>query len=222
MRGTAVELHAFEGQRLGWVAQRGKFLTLQLESGRIVINAMLTGRLSARRHQGPSPSARRRSCSHSVPRIRRPDDRCRGGLDTRTLIGCPPTSPQSSCATGTPSGWARSTSCPTASNAKWPAGPSQGPDADDPALDLTTWQARLRRHNGELGNLLKNQELVAGIGNAYSDEILWAARIGPFRKAPQLGGRGDRATLGSHARDTVMGRGRGPPTCATPLRGAGA
>ena len=63
---------------------------------------------------------------------------------------------------------------------------SQGPDADDPSLDLAAWRTRLKRHSGELGNLLKNQELVAGIGNAYSDEILWAARIGPFRKRASL------------------------------------
>jgi formamidopyrimidine-DNA glycosylase len=61
-----------------------------------------------------------------------------------------------------------------------------GPEADDPGLDLAAWQTRLRRHNGEMGNLLKNQEFVAGIGNAYSDEILWAARVGPFRKRASL------------------------------------
>ena len=61
-----------------------------------------------------------------------------------------------------------------------------GPDADDEALDLDAWQARIRRHNGELHNLLKNQEFVAGIGNAYSDEILWAARVAPFRKRSSL------------------------------------
>jgi formamidopyrimidine-DNA glycosylase len=61
-----------------------------------------------------------------------------------------------------------------------------GPEADDAALDLATWQARIRRHNGELHNLLKNQEFVAGIGNAYSDEVLWAARVAPFRKRSSL------------------------------------
>jgi formamidopyrimidine-DNA glycosylase len=61
-----------------------------------------------------------------------------------------------------------------------------GPDADDPALDLEAWRARIKRHNGELGNLLKNQAFVAGIGNAYSDEILWAARVAPFRKRASL------------------------------------
>src|SRR5436305_5099462 len=57
-----------------------------------------------------------------------------------------------------------------------------GPDADDPDLTLPIWQERIRRHPGELKNLLRNQAFVAGIGNAYSDEVLHAARLLPFRK----------------------------------------
>ena len=62
----------------------------------------------------------------------------------------------------------------------------RGPDADDPALTLDEWRKRIARHSGELKNLLRNQEFVAGIGNAYSDEILWAARLAPFRKRASL------------------------------------
>ena len=29
-------------------------------------------------------------------------------------------------------------------------------------------------------------QFVAGIGNAYADEVLWAARLHPFRKRTQL------------------------------------
>ena len=62
----------------------------------------------------------------------------------------------------------------------------QGPDADDPALTLEIWRDRIRRHPGELKNLLRNQSFVAGIGNAYSDEILHAAGLLPFRKRSSL------------------------------------
>jgi formamidopyrimidine-DNA glycosylase len=66
-------------------------------------------------------------------------------------------------------------------------GPGEmGPDALDPALTLDEWRSRIRRHPGELKNLLRNQAFVAGIGNAYSDEILHAARLGPFRKRSSL------------------------------------
>jgi formamidopyrimidine-DNA glycosylase len=37
-----------------------------------------------------------------------------------------------------------------------------------------------------LKNLLKNQAFIAGIGNAYSDEILHAAHLLPFRKRSSL------------------------------------
>ena len=73
----------------------------------------------------------------------------------------------------------------------------QGPDADDPALTLDVWRARIAKHNGELKNLLRNQAFVAGIGNAYSDEILWEARLAPFRtRASLAAGRGGRAVRG--------------------------
>ena len=65
-------------------------------------------------------------------------------------------------------------------------GDDQGPDADDPALTLDVWRDRIRRHPGELKNLLRNQAFVAGIGNAYSDEILHAAKLLPFRKRSSL------------------------------------
>jgi formamidopyrimidine-DNA glycosylase len=61
-----------------------------------------------------------------------------------------------------------------------------GPDADDPGLTLDVWRQRIRRHPGELKNLLKNQGFIAGVGNAYSDEILHAARLLPFRKRSDL------------------------------------
>ena len=55
-----------------------------------------------------------------------------------------------------------------------------------PALTLDIWRDRIRRHPGELKNLLRNQSFVAGIGNAYSDEILHAAGLLPFRKRSSL------------------------------------
>jgi formamidopyrimidine-DNA glycosylase len=64
--------------------------------------------------------------------------------------------------------------------------PDQGPDADDPALTVEVWRERIRKHPGELKNLLRNQAFVAGIGNAYSDEILHAAGLLPFRKRASL------------------------------------
>jgi formamidopyrimidine-DNA glycosylase len=67
-----------------------------------------------------------------------------------------------------------------------PGWTEMGPDADDPALTLEQFRQRIRRHPGELKSLLRNSRFVAGIGNAYSDEILWEARLAPLRKRSTL------------------------------------
>ncbi len=67
-----------------------------------------------------------------------------------------------------------------------PGWSEMGPDADDPDLTLEKFRERIRRHPGELKPLLRNSRFVAGIGNAYSDEILWAAGLAPFRRRSSL------------------------------------
>ena len=61
-----------------------------------------------------------------------------------------------------------------------------GPDALDPSLTREPFIARLKRHRGEIKSVLRNQVFVAGIGNAYSDEILFAARLRPLRRVTTL------------------------------------
>jgi len=63
---------------------------------------------------------------------------------------------------------------------------SQGPDATDPDLTLEVFRQRLGRHRGEIKGVLTNQTFVAGIGNAYADEICWHAGLYPFRRRPSL------------------------------------
>lgn len=59
-----------------------------------------------------------------------------------------------------------------------------GPEASE--IGLEEFRQRIRRHPGELKNLLRNQAFVAGIGNAYSDEVLHEARLLPLRKRSTL------------------------------------
>jgi formamidopyrimidine-DNA glycosylase len=47
--------------------------------------------------------------------------------------------------------------------------------------DLTSFRALLTRENHTLKRSLTDPRLVSGIGNAYSDEILHAARLSPVR-----------------------------------------
>jgi formamidopyrimidine-DNA glycosylase len=67
-----------------------------------------------------------------------------------------------------------------------PGWSEMGPDADDPELTLERFRERIRRHPGELKSLLRNARFVAGVGNAYSDEILWAAQLAPLRRRSTL------------------------------------
>lgn len=61
-----------------------------------------------------------------------------------------------------------------------------GPEATDPNLTLEAFCERLRRHHGEIKGVITNQTFVAGIGNAYADEILWSAGIYPMNRRPKL------------------------------------
>jgi formamidopyrimidine-DNA glycosylase len=59
-----------------------------------------------------------------------------------------------------------------------------GPDALE--LPLEQFAALLASRSGQLKGALTDQTLLAGIGNAYSDEILHAARLSPFKMADRL------------------------------------
>jgi formamidopyrimidine-DNA glycosylase len=184
VRGTPAEREALVGQRLVDLHRRGKFLLLDFEKDQVVFSPMLTGRFQ----------------------LAAPADK----LPTKTALvlgfgersGPPPK----------PARWTRGASWMPADDAAveiryrdptqmgkvylLPAGVARtvpgltdgelGPDADDPSLTLDVWRERIRKHPGELKNLLKNQAFFAGVGNAYSDEILHAARLLPFRKRSSL------------------------------------
>lgn len=53
-------------------------------------------------------------------------------------------------------------------------------------VTLETFRQRLKPFRGEIKGVLTRGECVAGIGNAYADEILWAARLHPYRKRTQM------------------------------------
>ncbi|MCC3295661.1 Fpg/Nei family DNA glycosylase [Arthrobacter sp. zg-Y411] len=59
-----------------------------------------------------------------------------------------------------------------------------GPEALDVGFD--EFAALLAGHSGQVKGLLRDQSVIAGIGNAYSDEILHAARLSPFANAAKL------------------------------------
>ncbi|GAA4400905.1 DNA-formamidopyrimidine glycosylase family protein [Tsukamurella soli] len=60
-----------------------------------------------------------------------------------------------------------------------------GPDAL--AVTRDEFAAILAGSGSQVKNVLRDQRLIAGIGNAYSDEILHAAKLSPFASAKGLG-----------------------------------
>jgi formamidopyrimidine-DNA glycosylase len=66
-----------------------------------------------------------------------------------------------------------------------------GPDPFTEAFDADMLAEILAGSSQQIKGLLRSQSVIAGIGNAYSDEILHAARISPFATAKSL----DRGTV---------------------------
>jgi formamidopyrimidine-DNA glycosylase len=77
----------------------------------------------------------------------------------------------------------------------------QGPDVLD-GIPFDEFQNRLKRFHGEIKGVLTRGAFISGIGNAYSDEILFAAGLSPFRKARSLS-KDDQARLYEQSRVVV-------------------
>ncbi len=184
LRGTPAELAGLPGQRLARVARVGKFMRFDLDAGRIVVNPMLTGRF-----QLAAPTVSRPAKTAFVvrlgPRDATPED---AAPWTRGAAWLPPDGDPVEIRFRDPIQMGKVYLLPDGVERPVPGyGPDErGPEADDPALTLDDWRDRIRRHPGELKALLKNQAFVSGIGNAYSDEILHAARLLPFRRRSSL------------------------------------
>lgn len=184
VRGTPAELAALVGQRVGSIRRRGKFLRIELERDEVACNPMLTGRF-----QLADPRDKRPTRTAVVlgfgPRTGGPAD---AATWTRGATWLPDPDARPEVRYRDPTQMGKIYLRPAGVDRAVPGldGPDQGPDADDADLTLDVWRDRIRRHPGELKNLLRNQSFVAGIGNAYSDEILHAAGLLPFRKRSTL------------------------------------
>ena len=58
-----------------------------------------------------------------------------------------------------------------------------GPDPFAPDFDVATLAGLLAGRRTQIKGVLRDQSVIAGIGNAYSDEALHAAKMSPFRLA---------------------------------------
>ncbi|MFN8632027.1 MAG: DNA-formamidopyrimidine glycosylase family protein, partial [Chloroflexota bacterium] len=185
VRGTPAELAALAGQTVQRIARAGKFLDIELAADRVIVNPMLTGRfqLAGRGEKAPSGVAvelRLGARTGGAPADAAPW--------TTGASWLPADDAEPFLRYRDPTQMGKVYLLPAGVERVVPgrAKGEQGPDALDPALTLEAWRDRIRKHPGELKNLLRNQAFVAGMGNAYSDEVLFAARLAPFRKRSTL------------------------------------
>jgi len=62
-----------------------------------------------------------------------------------------------------------------------------GPEPLDPGFSFEKFREAIGAKKGKIKQVLMDQSAVVGIGNIYSDEILWASRIHPARPVQSLG-----------------------------------
>ena len=148
-----------EGRVLEEVHRRGKFLLLRLSGDRlVVVNPMLTGAIQ---YCAPKVRVSKRTCitlslSNGME-LRYLDDRQMGSVY-----------------------YVREEQL-----AQVPRLNEQGPDVLD-GFSFQEFVVRLGGFHGEIKGILTRGRVIAGIGNAYSDEVLFAAEIYPFRRRKAL------------------------------------
>jgi formamidopyrimidine-DNA glycosylase len=147
-------VRTLEGNVFGETQRRGKFLIFTLESGHLlVINPMLAGRFQ---YLPPEEKRRARTCLvlglANGWELRYADQRIMGKV---YLV-------------------------PSDRLLEVSQFEEMGPDALE--VSQEEFAGRIRRFTGQIKNILVNYRFVAGIGNAYADEILFAACLHPYRK----------------------------------------
>jgi formamidopyrimidine-DNA glycosylase len=152
---------ALRGNAFGPIERRGKYLLFPLERGgaMLALHAMLAGRFQ---YCQPEQNRRAKTCFVLTladgHELRYFDDRLMGKV--YLVRG------------GDFSGVPRYL--------------QMGPEPLSEELTEDAFRLRLRRFRGQIKSVLLNEACVAGIGNAYSDEILFAAGIHPYRKRTAL------------------------------------
>ncbi len=62
-----------------------------------------------------------------------------------------------------------------------------GVDVLSPEFTLELFAGVLAAHRSQVKGVLTDQTLLAGVGNAYSDEVLWEVGLSPFKPAANIG-----------------------------------
>ncbi|MGW3072038.1 MULTISPECIES: Fpg/Nei family DNA glycosylase [unclassified Kitasatospora] len=156
-----------EGRTVGGVSRRGKFLDIEVEGLHLVVHLARAGwlrwkdRLPA---EPPRPGPR----NPLALRVRLAGEAGDGFELTEA---------------GTKKGLAVYV---VRDPAEVPGVAGLGPDPLDPGFGLADLAGLLRGERRRLKGVLRDQRVLAGVGNAYSDEVLHAARMSPYKIAGSL------------------------------------
>ncbi len=75
---------------------------------------------------------------------------------------------------------------------KVPRWTEMGPDVMSPDLTEDGFLERVQGSRSQIKTVITTERIVAGIGNAYGDEVLWEARLNPLRKRTDISDEGLR------------------------------
>jgi len=198
LRATRPLDEALKGRVLTGVAHRGRFLAFTFDDGtRVVVNPMLSGLFDL------LPPATKIRATTAFALTFENDIDLRYRDDTRMgkvylLVS-------------------------GAKDADVPGYAEQGVEAGALAWSADEFAKRAKGTRRELRNLLMDDQFIAGIGNAYADEILWAARLHPKRRVATLDpGELDRLRGALHAtleRASEIVESELPPELGKKIRG---
>lgn len=145
--------------------RRGKYLIAALDQGHWGVHLRMTGQflwLEAERSQQHPP------CRHTRVQVWDPAGRELRFIDTRSFAQMwwvPPLQPVEQVISGLQ---------------------KLGPEPFEPAFNATYLRGRLKRSQRPIKTALLDQSLVAGVGNIYADEALFAAGIRPQTPCSRL------------------------------------
>ena len=156
---------ALQGRQVRQWNRRGKYLIAELDQGHWGVHLRMTGQflwLEAERSTQHPP------CRHTRVQLWDPQGRELRFIDTRSFAEMwwvPPGQPIDSIITGLQ---------------------RLGPEPFDPAFDAAYLKRRLKGSVRPIKNALLDQALVAGVGNIYADESLFASGIRPTTASGRL------------------------------------
>ncbi len=145
------------GQTVRWVDRRGKYILITLDPDTLIIHLKMTGRLYV------VPDDNEQHADHWVHFMFQLDNAHQLRFSDSRKFGRVYLVEDPAQVTG-----------------------SLGPEPLSDAFTLDLFRARLAGRSGALKPLLLNQTFLAGMGNIYVDEALFASALHPLRRADSL------------------------------------